>query len=301
MKAKTTAHGAATIVAAFAAGRGGAFGISLETAAEAEIIGGERIHAEIVGHPDEDTTLLGCCAKQVLGYFGVDSGVKIKTESEIPFASGLKSSSTAANAAVSAIACALAKEHGGEILGEDGLHIIVNNREADDLTLINLGVSAAFDAKVTSTGAFDDACASYFGGYVLTDNTTREIVERGEMEPLKVLVFLPEGKSYSGKVDLKKIKSIKKEVEFAWAKASRGNIREALTVNGLVHSLYFGLNPVYAVEALRAGAVASGLSGTGPATVALTDSKETEIKQAWSGFPGKIIETETTNEGVKIK
>ena len=40
----------------------------------------------------------------------------------------------------------------------------------DDLELVKLGVDAAFDAKVTVTGAFDDACASYFGGAVITDN-----------------------------------------------------------------------------------------------------------------------------------
>ncbi len=46
----------------------------------------------------------------------------------------------------------------------------------DDFEIVNLGVDAAFDAKVTVTGAFDDACASYFGGVVVTDNLERKIV-----------------------------------------------------------------------------------------------------------------------------
>ena len=72
---------------------------------------------------------------------------------------GLKSSSAAANAVALASTAALGK------------HL-------DDLELVKLGVDAAFDAKVTVTGAFDDACASYFGGIVVTDNLNRKIIKQ---------------------------------------------------------------------------------------------------------------------------
>ena len=86
--------------------------------------------------------------------FGLEKsfGAKIKTQSNIPIARGLKSSSVAANATALATTAALGKT-------------------LDDLEIIKLGVEAAFDAKVTVTGAFDDACASYFGGIVITDNS----------------------------------------------------------------------------------------------------------------------------------
>ncbi len=60
-------------------------------------------------------------------------------------ARGLKSSSAAANAIALATTAAL-------------------ERSLDDVTVVKLGVDGALDAKVTITGAFDDACASYFGG-----------------------------------------------------------------------------------------------------------------------------------------
>ena len=93
---------------------------------------------------------------RVLQRFSLDNsfGAKIKTWSNIPIAKGLKSSSAAANAVALATTAALGKT-------------------LDDLEIVNLGVDAAFDAKVTVTGAFDDACASYFGGVVITDNLKR--------------------------------------------------------------------------------------------------------------------------------
>ena len=68
----------------------------------------------------------------------------------------------------------------------------------DDLEIVKLGVEAAFDAKVTVTGAFDDACASYFGGIVVTDNLNREIVKQLPFtEDLAVLFHVPPEKAYT--------------------------------------------------------------------------------------------------------
>ena len=65
------------------------------------------------------------------------------------------------------------------------------------MELVNLGVDAAFDAKVTVTGAFDDACA-LFGGIVITDNLKREIVKQLPLpEDLTVLFLVPPEKAYS--------------------------------------------------------------------------------------------------------
>ena len=66
------------------------------------------------------------------------------------------------------------------------------NKTLDDMTILNLGVDAAIEAKVTITGAFDDACASYFGGVVVTDNLKRKIVKRFKVdEALTVLFYVP--------------------------------------------------------------------------------------------------------------
>ena len=105
------------------------------------------LRAEIVSDPKESTLLIEKTAARVLQRFGLEKsfGAKIKTLSNIPIAKGLKSSSVAANATALATTAALGKT-------------------LDDIEIVKLGVEAAFDAKVTVTGAFDDACASYFGG-----------------------------------------------------------------------------------------------------------------------------------------
>lgn len=294
MKATAISHGAATIICAFATGKGSALGVSLKTKATVELNKTGKITAKIVGHPRENTKLLEACAKRVLGHFRMKYGVDIRTESNIPIASGLKSSSTAANASVLAISAAIAKEH-GKITGACNNQVIsIKGRRLDHETLIKLGVKAAFDAKVTITGAYDDATASYFGGYTVTDNLRKKIISKGRIKPLDVLVYVPKGKSYSGKVDVKRVKILKMQIESAWETAKRGNIFEAMTLNGLYHTILFKQNPEVTLEALNAGAIACGLSGTGPSVVALTKNPSPIIK-AWSRFDGQVLKAKTNN------
>ena len=161
-KAMAIAHGAATIVNAIALGKGAAFGVDLWTKAEVKLTDEPHVFkAEITSDPKESTVLIEKTVSRVLQKFSLDNsfGAKVKTWSNIPIAKGLKSSSAAANAVALATIAALGKT-------------------LDDLEIVNLGVDAAFDAKVTVTGAFDDACASYFGGVVITDNLNREIVKQ---------------------------------------------------------------------------------------------------------------------------
>ena len=144
--AQAIAHGAATIVNAIALGKGAAFGVGLSTKAKVTLTDEPQvITGEIVSDPAESTALIEKTVTRVFQRFKVEKrfGAKVQTWSEIPAARGLKSSSAAANAVVLATTAAL-----GETL--------------DDLEIVKLGVAAAFDAKVTVTGAFDDACASRY-------------------------------------------------------------------------------------------------------------------------------------------
>jgi len=148
VRAQAIAHGAATIVNAIVLGRGVAIGLDLWTKAEVKLTNEAKIvTGTISSDPEEKTTLIEKTVARVFRHFSVEKqfGAKVTTSSNIPIARGLKSSSAAANAVALATVAALAKE-------------------LDDLSVINLGVDAAFDSKVTVTGAFDDACASYFGG-----------------------------------------------------------------------------------------------------------------------------------------
>lgn len=293
-------HGAASIIAAFATGRGAAFGIGLETKAKVELDNTGKIRGLIKESPREDTRLIELCVKNTLKKFGYKYGALVETESNIPIAAGLKSSSVAANATVLAAAGALAEKH-GEIREvrlskkEKIREVIIKGRVIDPLELVNIGVDSALQAKVTVTGAFDDATASFLGGYTVTDNKQRRILRSGDMESMNVVVLIPDKKIYTSKADLKKIGLIKNSVNVAWDLALKGDLYTALTLNGFLHSLAFNQNPEVQLEAIKAGALAAGLSGKGPAVVALTRGDAKKIKKAWNQFEGKIIETKTNN------
>ena len=91
--------------------------------------------------------------------------------------------------------------------------------------------------NVTITGAFDDACASYFGGVVITDNLKREIIKQLPLpKDLVVLFHVPPQKAYTINSDVNRLKTVKPLVEFAFEKALEGKVWEALTLNGLIYS-----------------------------------------------------------------
>ena len=158
---------------------------------------------------------------------------------------------------------------------------------------MNLGVDAAMEAGVTITGAFDDASASYFGGLVITDNRERKILKRiGIEEHYPVLIYVPPKKAYTAKSNVEKMKLIANEVKALHKMAYLGDYWSAMTLNGIVYSTILGYDAEIAIEALAAGALAAGLSGTGPAVAAVVPGGEVEeVKEAWRKYGGTLIET----------
>jgi shikimate kinase len=198
-------------------------------------------------------------------------------------AKGLKSSSAAANATALAATAAL-----GKTLG--------------DLELVKLGVEAAFDAKVTVTGAFDDACASYFGGTVITDNLNRQIIKQMPvLQELTVLFHVPSEKAYTINSDVKRLQTVKPLVEVAYEQALAGKVWEALSLNGLIYSSAQGFDPEIAIDALAAGAVAAGLCGKGPAVTAVTQKDKVDsVKAALQKHGGEVLTAKLNNEKAKV-
>ena len=285
-KASALAHGAATIVNAMAYGKGAAFGVDLWTKAEVKLTDEPNvIKAKINSDPKENTALTEKAVMRVLQRFNVHNrfGVKVETWSNIPIAKGLKSSSAAANAVTLAVTEALGKS-------------------LCDIEIVNMGVDAAFDAKVTVTGAFDDACASYFGGVVITDNFNREIVKQLPLaEEYVVLFHVPPEKAYSADSNVSRLQTVKPLVEVAYREALQGKVWEALTLNGLIYSSASGYNPSIAVDALAAGAVAAGLCGKGPAITAVTSKDKVDsVKAALQKYSGEILQAHFNREKAKV-
>jgi len=287
MKAKSTVHGAATIVNAIATGLGAAFGVSLWTKACVMLVDNpEGLEVSIRGAPEEDTSLVKHCLMVVLERFKLSDrfGARIETESSIPIACGLKSSSAAANAVVLAILGALGK---GDL---------------DPLEIVRLGVTAARRAGVTVTGAFDDACASYFGGIIATDNAKLEIVKRFSFnQPYSVLIHIPFEKQYTKDVDVARTKLLSPQIRLAFREATEGRYWNAMVLNGLLYSSILGYDPSIALDALASGAVSAGLSGKGPSVTAIVAEENVDnVREAWDAYEGRLLETTTSEQPVKL-
>jgi len=285
-RAEAIAHGAATIINAIATGKGAAVGVDLWTKA-AVALTNEAGHVDVTIRSDssENPALAQKTVGRILKHFGLEQefGAKVETTSNIPVARGLKSSSAAANAIALATTAAL-------------------ERSLDDVTVVKLGVDGALDAKVTITGAFDDACASYFGGVVITDNMERRIIKRFELtEAPAVLFYVPAEKTYTVGSDVKRMKSMSSAVKIAYKEALNGNYWAALTLNGLIYSSALGYDSSSAVDALTAGAIAAGLSGTGPAVSAIVSEENVDlVKEVWRKREGEILEARINLEKARV-
>jgi len=287
VKGVASACGSATVVNAIASGKGAAFAINLRVRAEVELTKKSRkVIGRIADDPKESTKLIEICVKKVLKRLKLDHtyGAKVTTRSQVPIAVGLSSSSAAANATVLATLAALS----------------IRPRA---IAALNLGVDAALEAGVTITSAFDDASASFLGGGVVTDNIKRMILKRFDVNPkLKVLIYVPPKKFYTSQTDVKKVKKLANFVNVAHKLALSGDVLSALTMNGLIYSRALGHDPTVAIEALDAGAIAAGLTGKGPAVVAIVKPKNLiDVKKVWNKRAGKIIITKPSKVGAKVE
>jgi shikimate kinase len=283
-EASALAHGAATIVNAMATNKGAAFGVDLYTKAQVKLTGEPQIiETEIVSDQKEKPVLIQKTVTAVLKRFNLEKeyGAKVKTSSNIPIARGLKSSSVVANAVVLATLGAL-----GESLA--------------DLEIVKLGVLSAFEAKVTITGAFDDACASYFGGLAITDNSNCKLIKQETLtdnDDYVILFQVPPKKTYTINTDTSKLSTIKPQIEEAYNMTLRGLHWEALTLNGQCYSTALGFSTKIATEALAAGARAAGLCGKGPTTTAIVSKDYVDqVRMVWQSFEGEVIQTNLNHE-----
>lgn len=250
MRAQASCFGAGTIVNAIATGRGAAFGLALRATATAETMPegtGVQVHV-----PDGiDPALVRACTQRVIRESGREVGIEATIASEIPVSRGLKSSSAVANAVV--LACARA-------LGAP----------LEPFQVIGIGVDAALEAGVTITGAFDDACACYFGGIAVTDNHARKVLVTDRFpDGFVAVVQVPDRTITKPSLKATDFSSIRPQIEDALSLALNGDYFRALEVNSAAYAPLLGVDETPAIRARRAGAKAAGITGTGPSIVAL--------------------------------
>ena len=274
---QAVAHGAVSILNAFAAGKGAAMGVALWTRARVTLHDGAGETSGFVpSDPHGSIQLTTKVVEKVLEHYGYGRKLhgEVATSSNIPTAVGLKSSSAAANAVALATASAL-------------------DREPDDDVLVEIGVDASLECGVSLTGAYDDSFASWHGGAVLTDNDRRKVEKVLKIpENIRIIILVPPRQTLTGSLDRHRFAPIKRISELAYDEASNGHVWDALTLNGLAFSAVLGEDPSPAISAIGAGALGAGLSGKGPAVVAAVEEKDAKkVRQAFEKFDGRIIET----------
>jgi len=252
-KGIASSRGAITILNAIPTGIGAALGITLQTDAEV-IVGGVKSGIQVrLPEKGENDVLAKECVKSVFAVAGEDpSGIKVRTCSTIPISRGLKSSSAAANAVTLAATRAL-------------------DHDIDDVEIVKMGVEAAKRAGVTVTGAFDDAMACYFGGVAVTNNTDMEVIKRTSLKKkgVRVILHVPERKIRKAGISSNIFKPLFKRFKEVEELVLDGEWFEAMNENGRLIAESLGIDNEIAENAIMEGALAAGITGTGPATAIL--------------------------------
>ena len=239
-----TSRGCISVMNGIVNGTGAVIGISLETSADYEECGTEQ-KVIISGGDVIDDTLVRICVRKTLNALGIDANkpYRVTVRSEIPPSRGLKSSSSVCNAVIKSV-------------------LDLYGRKMDPMDVVLLGVECAREAKVTITGSFDDAYGCEMGGFAITDNT-RDIVLRSEPFPkYDVVLCIPERTKKA--VPKETYNAASPEMEEI-GRTCETDILAAMTMNGRLIAKITGEDPSTIDKALSMGALAAGISGTGPA------------------------------------
>jgi len=237
-----TSYGCISVINGIVNGTGAVIGIALRTVASYSE-GGTAKDVIIEGEATDDRLARICVARTLERIGAPDTGYQLRISSEIPPSRGLKSSSSVCNAVIKAVLC----EHGEDM---------------NTLDLIKLGVECAKEAGVTVTGSFDDACGCEIGGFVMTYNYENRILEQRSVRKDAVVLCIPD--HVKNKVPKAEYEKRAAEIEQA-IRMCQEDIYSAMTLNGRVIAEVTGESGDLIELAINNGALAAGVSGTGPA------------------------------------
>jgi shikimate kinase len=278
-KTRAIVHGAISIVNAIATGKGSALGISLKVTAEAQLRSGHGI--KFTTGRNGDKLIKNIIQKTIPKETIEDNMISIMVDSEIPIGYGLKSSSAVSNAV--ALACSR----------------LAQQAEIDDYAILDVSTRSSLEAKVSLTGAYDDATACYFGGFTVTDNYSRRLI-RKEKAPdnLYAIILLP---TQSSRGDIRKLRNFSDLFIDAFELAESGQYWKAMKLNGVLASAALLSSYGPTLDAMEHGALSASISGNGPsiAAVAYKDIV-VHVIEAFSKFDGRIIVSKVNNEKAKV-
>jgi shikimate kinase len=279
-KVKASMHGAVSIVNAIPTGKGSTLGISLGIEATIETEPGRGIIFE-----NKESSLSSRLVRKVVEMSSPESELEknkviVSVKSEIPSGYGLKSSS--AISSVISLACAK-----------------LFRPKATDLEILKYGVHASIQSKVSITGAFDDACACYFGGFVVTDNLNMKIIKLEKApEDLSAIIFIPKSRKRG---NVKKLRILNGVFSQAWDLANKSDYWNSMILNGLATSVILGSDPKVITDLIDNGALGASVSGNGPSIAAVVkNDKISSVKKVFSSLEGSIIVSPINNKKAEV-
>ena len=273
---RASLHGAISIVNAIATGKGATLGISLKVDTEVEALEGKGIVIESKTK-NLSSRLINKVVEKIVPKGDLEkTKIRISLNSEVPTGYGLKSSS----AISSAVALACAK---------------LFNPSFSDSQILVAGVDASIETGVSITGAYDDACACYYGGFVVTDNYKRKIIhsEKGPRN-LSVVIFIPKSRKRG---NIKNLKTQSAIFDQAWNLAKNSDYWNAMILNGLATSTVLNSDPRIIAELVERGALGASISGNGHSIAAVAKKENiSSIKKVFSSFEGKTVVSDVNNK-----
>ena len=279
-KVKATIHGAISLVNAIANQKGATLGITLKVEATVESNPGKGIVIQSE-NKSLSSRLINKTIEKIASKNDLEQNKIIVTlDSEIPTGYGLKSSS----AISSAVALACAK---------------IFKPKFTDQQILLAGVEASIESKVSITGAYDDACSCYYGGFNVTDNAKKKRIhfEKGPSD-LIALIFIPKNRKRG---NLKKLKILSSVFEIAWELARKTNYWQAMIINGLATAPILNSDSKIILDLIEKGALAASVSGNGPSIVAVVRKEnEAAVKKIFSTLDGNTIVSKINNEKAEV-
>lgn len=271
--ALATTHGAISLVNAVGSGRGVTLGTSLTTTVRVSTVPGKgiKIHTRNQSSKMITFTIQNVVPPSELAR----NKINVWVNSQVPVGCGLKSSSAVSTAV--AMACST-----------------IFNPDIGEKKLLMAGMDASIRSGVSVTGAYDDTCGCYYGGINLAHNYRAIRLQRARVSPdLKVVLFIPDNRVRKNIQNLKKVVHL---LNVAWRLAKDGRYWDAMVLNGMAVAPVLGPDPRLLNSILGAGAVATSLSGNGPAIAAVAhDGEVRDVQKVFQSLPGHTIITAINN------
>jgi shikimate kinase len=267
-------------VNAIATGKGSALGISLKVTAEVELQKGHGLR--FMTGRNGNRLIKNIIQNTIPRQITETNMISIRVDSEIPIGYGLKSSSAVSNAV--ALACSQ----------------IEREEDINDRTILEVAARSSLEAKVSLTGAYDDATACYFGGFTVTDNYSKRLIRKERApENLYAIVILP---SNTPRGDVRKLRNLSDIFIDAFSFAESGQYWKAMKLNGVLTSAALSSSYMPVMAAMEHGALSASISGNGPSIAAVGYEDTVEpIVDALSKFEGKVIVSKINNEKANVK